>query len=129
MRTATDRFGSNFKDQNVCANHKFCPSVFKVLRPCVYGLGYPTQLHKTWPPRMRIVAFFALRNTVKNKYTANSNFPTPLELVLFKQHPPYTCLKIVHAWLTSRTEKKKVPSCSCLRSPYRTRIRRCRASF
>ena len=45
--------------------------LLKVLRPCLYGLGYPSQpngeqLHQKWPLRMRIVPPFGVRNTVKN---------------------------------------------------------------
>ena len=39
------------------------------VRPCLYDLctrPHGEQLHTTWPPRMRIVPFFRLRNTVKN---------------------------------------------------------------
>ena len=32
--------------------------------------------------------------SVFSRYTANRNFPTPLEL--FQQHPPYSFLKILH---------------------------------
>ena len=147
----------------------FC--LLKVLRPGLYGLGYPTQPHgeqllTTWPPRMRTVPPFGLRNTVKNftkrsmkisltwskivlfllkrqyvrmslkssskkecmnlslnsvfsKYTANSNFPTPLALCLFSTTSTIHLFKN-SAWLSSRTGKKNVPSCSCLRCPKST---------
>ena len=47
----------------------FC--LLKVLRPCLYGLGYPTKSHgeqllATWALCMRIVPRFGLINTVKN---------------------------------------------------------------
>ena len=80
--TATDRFENNFSVnfsvpkcmcQKVCANHKFlCAFFFLCLervRPCLYDVctrPHGEQLHTTWPPRMRIVPFFRLRNTVKN---------------------------------------------------------------
>ena len=67
-------------------------------------------------------------NSVFSKYTANSDFPTPLELC------PISTTSAIHlfknsTWLCSRTDKKQVPSCSCLRSPNRTRITRCRTLF
>ena len=47
----------------------FC--LLKVLKPCLYGLGYLTQphgeqLHATWPLRMRIVPPFGVRNSMKS---------------------------------------------------------------
>ena len=53
-------------------------------------------------------------NSVFSKYTANSDFPMPLELC------PISTTSAIHlfknsTWLCSRTGKKQVPSCSCLR--------------
>ena len=67
-------------------------------------------------------------NRVFSTYTANSDFPTPLEVC------PFSTTSAIHlfknsTWLCSRTGKKQVPSCSCLRSPNRTRITRCRTLF
>ena len=67
-------------------------------------------------------------NSVFFKYTANSDFPTPLKLC------PFSTTSAIHlfknsTWLCRRTGKKQVPSCSCLRSPNRIRITRCRTSF
>ena len=50
----------------------FC--LLKLLRPCLYGLWYPTQphgeqLHTTWPPRMQLVPPFGV---YKEKH---GNFP------------------------------------------------------
>ena len=75
-------------------------------------------------------SIFSHVNSVFSIYTANSDFPTPLEPC-----PISTTSAIrVHlfknsTWLGSRTAKKQVPSCSCLRSPNRSRITRCRTLF
>ena len=63
-------------------------------------------------------------NSVFSKYTANSDFPTPLKLC------PFSTTSAIHlfknsTWLRRRTGKKQVPCCSCLRSPNRIRITRC----
>ena len=67
-------------------------------------------------------------NGVFSKYTANSEFPTPLELC------PFSTTSAIHLFknstrLCSRTGKKQVPTCSCLRSPNWTRITRCLTLF
>ena len=67
-------------------------------------------------------------NSVFSKYTANSDFPAPMELC------PVSTTSAIHlfkdsTWLCGRTGKKQVPSCSCLRSPNRNRITRCRTMF
>ena len=67
-------------------------------------------------------------NGVLSKYTANSEFPTPLELC------PFSTTSAIYLFknstrLCSRTGKKQVPSCSCLRAPNRTRITRCFTLF
>ena len=64
-------------------------------------------------------------NSVFSKCIANSDFPTPLEL------SPFSTVYAIHlfknsTWWYSRTGKKQALSCSCLRSPNRTRITRCR---
>ena len=64
-----------------------------------------------------------------SKYTANSDFPTPLELCPFSTTSAVIHLLKNSTWLCSRTGIKQVPSCSCLRSPNRTRITRCRTLF
>ena len=67
-------------------------------------------------------------NSVFSKYTANSDFPTPLKLCPFSTTSAIYLFKN-STWLCRRTGKKQVPSCSCLRSPNRIRITRCRTLF
>ena len=67
-------------------------------------------------------------NSVFSKYTANSDFPTPLKFCLFSTTSAIHLFKN-STWLCRRTGKKQVPSCSCLRSPNRIRITRCRTLF
>ena len=111
MDTATDRFEKNFsvRSQRPKCMHEsqilrvffFC--LLKVLRRCLYGLGYPTQpygeqLHATWPLRMRIVPPFGVRNTVKNftkrsmeiSLTWSSRFPAHLK---YEKNSLYTALE------------------------------------
>ena len=58
--------------KSMCQSQIFVRLFFLCLervRPCLYDLctrPHGEQLHTTWPPRMRIVPFFTLRNTVKN---------------------------------------------------------------
>ena len=81
MDTTTDSFEKNFsvrsqrpkcmRQSQILRVFFFC--LLKVLRPCLYGLGYPTQPHGeqllgTWALCMRIVPRFGLINTVKNSY-------------------------------------------------------------
>ena len=66
--------------------------------------------------------------SVFSKYTANSDFPTPLKLC------PFSTTSTKHLFKNStrlcrRTGKEQVPRCSCLRSPSRIRITRCRTLF
>ena len=69
-------------------------------------------------------------NSVYSKYTANSDFPTLLELCPFLTTSAIHLFKNMYSKRScSRTEKKQLPSCSCLRSPNRTRITRCRTLF
>ena len=67
-------------------------------------------------------------NSVFSKYTANSDFPTPLKLCRFSTTSAIHLFKN-STWLCRRTGKKQVPSCSCLRSPNRIRITRYRTLF
>ena len=67
-------------------------------------------------------------NGVFSKYTANSEFPTPLEPCPFSTTSAIRLFKN-STRLCSKTGKKQVPSCSCLRPPNRTRITRCLTLF
>ena len=67
-------------------------------------------------------------NSIFSKYTANSDFSTPLNLC------PFSTTSAIHlfknsTWLCRRTGKKQVSSCSCLRSSNRIRITRSRTLF
>ena len=57
MRTATHRFENNFalRSQRPRCNYVTITNfeLLKVLKPCLYGLGYPTQPHGEQVHRLR----------------------------------------------------------------------------